>query len=262
MTTITPAQTLGQIVSADSRTAGILERFGLDFCCNGDQTLAAACAKAQLKPAEVIAALTDEAAAAPGQRLNFDRWSLDFLMDFIVNQHHGYLREALPRIQAHCRKIATVHGEHHPELREVAEVFDFVKGEMDSHMMKEEQVLFPYIKGLVAQQRDGADEPHACFPTVAAPIGVMEHEHQVVGEALHRLRALTAGFAVPADGCTTYAMTMQELAEFESDTHLHIHKENSILHPQALALERELQGSAAPVAAAAPARPACCAGHR
>lgn len=228
--------TVGEIVATDFRTAAVFEGFGIDFCCGGRRSLVDACHKALADPAEVIQALQ---ALAPAGAADDDvtRWPLERLIDHIVTTHHGYVRRATPAIARHLAKLASVHGERHPELARVAGVFDEVAAELTQHMMKEEQVLFPYIRDLEEHAQEACGGLPSPFGTVENPIRMMEREHRDAADGLRILRELTHEYATPADGCTTYAVTMDELGQFERDLHRHVHLENNLLFPKAIALE-------------------------
>ncbi len=162
------------------------------------------------------------------------RWPADRLIDHILTVHHAYVRSALPAIARHLAKLVDVHGGRHPELPRVAAAFDEMGGDLRQHMMKEERVLFPYIRELASAS--GASRPSP-FGTVANPIRMMEREHREAGDEMRLMRELTGGFTVPADGCATYRVCFDELAAFERDLHRHVHLENNVLFPKAAALE-------------------------
>ena len=169
---------------------------------------------------------------------SFNEWTLAVLAGYIVKQHHAYVRDALPVLLAHSKKIAKVHGGRHPELVRVAALVEQVASEMTSHMMKEEQILFPYIVALASAAANGTPAPFAPFGTVDNPIRMMEAEHESAGDALFEIRELTDGYVVPADGCTTYAICLRELEAFEQYLYAHVHLENTIIFQKASALER------------------------
>ena len=229
--------TVGEIVASDFRTAGVFERYGIDFCCGGRQPFDDACRAAAADPAAVI---RDLEALAPENRPDdaVARWPVDRLIDHIESAHHTYVRAALPRIAAFIAKLVAVHGRRHPELALVASAFDRMRDELSQHLLKEEQVLFPYIRELAGEGR----HPHAVrmspFGTVENPIRMMEREHRDAGDELQLIRELTGNYTAPADGCTTYAVCMAELKAFELDLHRHIHLENNVLFPKAIALEQ------------------------
>ncbi len=169
-----------------------------------------------------------------------DEWGLDFMIDYIVNTHHEYVRKMIPVLSAHTEKIASVHGERHPELIEIAKKFSVVYKELKQHMFKEEQILFPYIKQIVNAAVNGTKFEPPYFGSVANPIKMMEIEHQNAGDELFGIRDLSNNYSVPDDACNTYRICLLELKEFEEDLHKHIHLENNILFPKAIKLEEDL----------------------
>ncbi len=230
-------QTLGAIVGGNFLAASVLERYGLDFCCGGKRTLDEACSGRHIDVAKVEAELKEMPAQAGAEAGPDTTWDTADLADYIVSRHHGYVRAQLPVISAHLAKIARVHGERHPELHSVASHFAEIASEMQMHMMKEEQVLFPYIRALSKAATAGGPLPPDMFGTVKNPIRMMEAEHQSTGNELDVVRQLTNDFAVPADACTTYRVCFEELEAFDRDMRRHIHLENNILFPKAVALE-------------------------
>lgn len=237
--TTTTGSTVRDIVTADYRAAAVFQRYGIDFCCGGGATIDDACRERNLDTAAVLDDVTRACATPDASTPRFHVWDLPTLVAYIVSNHHAYVRDVLPSIQAHTQKLASVHGGNHPELLEVAEVFDGVAAEMRSHMFKEEQILFPYVKTLSDAASRGGPVPRAPFGPVSNPIAMMEQEHESAGGAMARIRELTGGYVPPADGCTTYRITMQELAAFEADLHAHVHLENNILFPKAKQLAGE-----------------------
>jgi regulator of cell morphogenesis and NO signaling len=228
--------TVGELVASDARTADVFERHGIDFCCGGRQTLGEACRRAAADPQAVVRDL-DALPADEAPDEDASAWPLDRLIDHIVSVHHTYVREAMPRLDGWIAKLATVHGTRHPELRSVAGAFRRLRAELEQHMMKEEQILFPYVRELT--RLSGLVSPRMSpFGTVENPIRMMEREHRDAGDELSSIREMTCGFRAPSDGCTTYNVCMAELAAFERDLHRHIHLENNVLFPRAIALEQ------------------------
>jgi regulator of cell morphogenesis and NO signaling len=223
-------RTVGEVVAQDWRTAAVFEQFGVDFCCGGRQTVAAACRVAGTNPATIEGAVSALPPQVDGE--DASTWAVDRLVDHIVLTHHAYVRTALPRIAAYLTRLVQVHGARHPELSETAAHVEAVGRDLLQHMMKEERVLFPYIRELATPGR-----PQRPFGTVEAPIRMMEREHEEAGVVLQAIRALTNGYTPPADGCATYRTCLEELAHFERDLHRHVHLENNILFPKAVALE-------------------------
>ena len=232
-------QTIGDIVADDYRTAAVLERYGLDFCCGGQRTLDEACRERGVETGRVAADL-NSLDGVPDVRLRLSDWPLDAVIDHIVTRHHRYVREAIPVLLSHTSKLERVHGERHPELVQVARLFEGIAHDMTLHMAKEEEILFPYVRDLF--EADGAGEPvgPSPFGTVQNPIRMMEREHEATGDAMARIRELTAGYQPPETACTTYRVCFQELQQFERDLHLHVHLENHVLFPGAQRLEERV----------------------
>jgi regulator of cell morphogenesis and NO signaling len=229
--------TLKEIVTQDFRAAAIFEKYALDFCCNGGVTIDQACTARRLDAAPIITELANlgHSPLPPDDR--FTRWTPEALIEHIVSVHHAYVREAIPVLLTHTAKVARVHGERHPEVAAIAGQFATVAEELQQHMMKEEHILFPYIAALAAARREGRAITPPPFGSAANPIRMMEAEHVAAGDALGTIRSLSNTYTVPADGCTTYQVTYKELQQFEEDLHRHVHLENNILFPRALALE-------------------------
>lgn len=233
--------TVGEIVAADFRTAAVFERFGIDFCCGGRRSLADASRTAAADPDAVVQALD---ALPPAVETDDDaaRWPLPRLIDFILSTHHPYVRSSMPTIARYLTKLEEVHGSRHPELSRVAAHFDQLHADLEQHMLKEEQVLFPYVRDL-AEGSDSGGLPPCPFGTVENPIRMMEHEHREAADALRIIRDLTGGYTAPSDGCATYAVCMAELQGFERDLHRHVHLENNVVFPAAVEIEQRLQRS-------------------
>jgi regulator of cell morphogenesis and NO signaling len=237
---ITHETPVGAIVAGRLGRARIFERLGIDYCCHGTTPLSEVCAERSLDIADVM----DEIAASDRRAgdEDFDRveclaMAAGELVDHIVEIHHTYLRRELPRLSALMEKVTAAHGARHPELAGLCDTFNDLREELESHMIKEERVLFPLIKQLEAAV---ASFPIHCG-TVENPIRVMEHEHQTVGVALARMREFTHGYHPPADGCLSMKALYDSLANLETDLHHHIHKENNILFPRASELELALR---------------------
>jgi len=228
--------TVGDVVARDFRAAAVFHRYGIDFCCGGKRSLAAACADRGVRTDEVLGAVEQACTRPTSDTPRFSEWDPDTLIAYIVGTHHAYVRRALPVLTAHTRKVAAAHGTRHPELVEVAAVWARVADEMTSHMAKEEIVLFPYISQAAGAVRRGEAIPRAPFGSIDNPVRAMEHEHDAAGDAIAQIRGLTNGYALPEDACTTYRICLKELEEFERDLHTHVHLENNLLFPKARAL--------------------------
>ncbi len=242
MTTIDTHATLAALVNARPVLAAALDRVGLDYCCGGRRTLAEAVHAAGLDLDTVVANLTELTSMSEAEPVvAADDWtamSPGELVDHLEATHHAYLREALPRATTLADKVASVHAERHPELDLVARLVTELRAELEPHLAKEERILFPMIRELDA----ATQAPQFHCGSLANPIRVMGIEHDHAGELLAHLRAATAGYTVPADGCASYQALYAALADLEADTHLHVHKENNLLFPAVLAAEATLGG--------------------
>jgi regulator of cell morphogenesis and NO signaling len=172
---------------------------------------------------------------------SYNQWPLDFLADYIVNTHHAYVEGALPELRGYAAKVAEVHGQEHPELLRVRELVEEINAELTEHMMKEERILFPYVRILAEAKKKNLMPGETQFGSIKNPIHVMEMEHESAGQILHEIRELTNGYKLPAEACTSYTLLFKLLEEFEDDLHVHIHLENNILFPKAAELEQSFR---------------------
>ena len=226
-------QSLAQIVNNDYRTAAVLERYQLDFCCKGKRSLQKACAEGSVPVGNVLSDL-EKLAVGSNFALSsrFGQLTLAQLCDYIVNMHHSYVRNEMPAIHQYLIKVASKHGDRHPELYTILELFTPVMEEMQQHMQKEELILFPRIKEVEDLSSQGGSHIDAAY--LLAPIEAMETEHDHAGTALSSIRKLTNDFMIPVDACTTFRLLYHSLQAFEADLHQHVHLENNILFPKAL----------------------------
>lgn len=221
--TLTSERTVGEIATAHPLATRVFARHGIDFCCGGGKALGAACAARGLDPAVVLAEIARET-APPGATA--DRWDaapLPDLLAHIVETFHRPLDTELPRLVAMADKVLAVHHDKDPGmLAGMRDTVVALRDELEPHMQKEERILFPLIAA-----------GHG--PQAAPPVAVMRAEHDAVASLLGRLRALTRGYAVPAEACNTWRALWHGLAALERDLYAHIHLENNVLFPRALA---------------------------
>ncbi len=241
-TEISADMPLGVIAAKYPQTRFLMEQFALDYCCGGQKTLGQGVIEAHRDPRQVLAALaaaiqdhSDEAIT------DFTAFSAPRLVEHIESTHHLWLRQHLPRISALIEKVRQAHAEAHGAmLRSLADVIDMLTADISLHLEKEEQILFPYIHQLDACLRNQAEMPPMHCGTVQNPIRQMEYEHDQTGAALSKMRQITDNYHVPADECETFKALYDELQALELDLHQHIHLENNVLFPKAVALENEV----------------------
>ncbi len=219
---------LGELVTERPHLATLFDRLGLDYCCGGAQSLRSACVAVGLDPNELDLSDPGKPAAERGQ--DWTKFDLDELTVHIEATHHAYLRQQLPRLAALGEKVMGVHVDRHPELDKVCDELAELRIDLDPHLLREEQVVFPMIRALMVPANVHAE-------SVRNPVAVLCAEHDQVGELLRALRARTDDYVTPPDGCASYRSFYDGLAELEADLHLHVHKENNVLFPRAIEAE-------------------------
>jgi len=214
---------VGKLAAEHPLATRVFARHGIDYCCGGGRPLGEVCNEKGLDTTTVLEEIEEELKQPGASMERWDRAPLGDIIAHILHAYHRPLREELPRLQGMARKVLDVHGENDPaRFKRIVSVLDALKLETDSHMMKEEQVLFPMIQSGSGTMAGG-------------PISVMEHEHDDVGAALRELRDLTNDYTVPEAACNTWRALWHGLAALETEFHQHIHLENNILFPRALA---------------------------
>jgi regulator of cell morphogenesis and NO signaling len=231
-------QTLRHLASSNPAAARIFEKFGIDYCCGGERSLTQACSAAKVSIREVADALE-----APPSLQREDRdWqncSLAELTKYIVEKHHGFVRQEIQRLIPLFARVVGAHGQNHAELEQIQSSFQALAEELTLHLMKEERMLFPYIEQLESAVCCGGRLVPPMFGTVQNPVRMMAMEHDSAGELLRGMRDLANGYALPPDACVSFKALYQALQEFEADLHQHIHLENNTLFPRAVNLEAE-----------------------
>jgi len=235
------------VISTDNRTvkdlavqipgaARVFEKFGIDYCCGGNVPLGEACGRAGLQLEDVLASL-ESAQQEPGPAEDWSEGPLTALAGHIVEKHHAFTKAELSRLEALFAKVVAKHGARHPELQRMQAVFREMTGDLLTHMMKEENILFPYLAAMEKSVTEKRALPPAMFGSVENPIRTMMKEHDDAGEALRSLREASHGYAAPEDACVSFRELYRSLAAFETDMHTHVHLENNILFPRALEME-------------------------
>ncbi len=230
-------KTIGQMVAEDFRAAAVFRKYKIDFCCKGNRTIEEACDNKKVTPEEIYKDL-DALNQAKAGDIDFNSWPLDLLADYVEKTHHRYVEENSTVLLQYLNKLCKVHADRHPELFEINKLFTESAQELAAHMKKEELILFPFIKRMVAAKQNGEELPKPHFGTVENPVAMMKHEHTTEGERFQKIAELTNNYQFPEDACGTYQVTFRMLEDFEQDLHKHIHLENNILFPKAIELEK------------------------
>ncbi len=249
MSSFDAATPVGEIVARHPNTSRVFDRAGVDFCCGGKRSLAEACRAKGIPLDLLVAELAAElAAGADEPDAALADAPLPALARYIVERFHVPLREELPRLGRMVERVVEAHGRAHPAvIPELARVFRHFRIELEAHMAKEEAILFPAVSALAgdgAGSRGGSQPAPRAASATSGVIPAMEAEHAEAGEALRRMRELTRDFTPPVGACNTFRALYDGLARLESEMHLHVHLENSVLFPRTQARERELAGSA------------------
>ncbi|ELR72005.1 Nitric oxide-dependent regulator DnrN or NorA [Fulvivirga imtechensis AK7] len=224
-------KTVADVLVDNPKAATVFKKYNIDFCCKGARPLDEACAEAGVRSDEILQEI-DKAEEIPQFNMRANEWSLDFLTEYIVNNHHKYVRDNAQDLENLADKVAQVHGEFHPELIEIAGIVSEITEDLLEHMEKEEQVLFPAIRTMVSKGK-----VHFPFGSIRNPIMMMEDEHSEAGQGFDDIRRLSEQYTIPEDACASYRLLFEKLQAFEDDLHQHVHLENNILFPKAIALE-------------------------
>ncbi len=237
---MTAEKTVRELALENPAATRVFEKLGLDYCCGGNKSLEEACRAANLSMDAVIDSLemADHSTRAMQADHTWQTGPMADLISHIKTTHHKYTRDEMARLAPLFDKVCSVHGQNHPELQQVRASFRGLVQELTTHMMKEEMVLFPYIVRMeeaFIQKEPVLPSP---FGSVQNPVSMMEHEHDSAGNALRAMREASSGYTAPTEACISYQTLYKALADFEADLHQHIHLENNILFPRAIAMEK------------------------
>lgn len=239
---ITKESFVAEIVRQDYRTAKVFRRYAIDFCCGGKWALGIICEMKGLDFSMVKNDLEHSTRSIIlSNSIRFDKWSVDFLTDYIINVHHHYLRDALPEIKHQLDHFAEHHIKKYPYLEEVQLQFNYLYEESIPHIAQEEEILFPYIRQIAHAYEN--KEPYASLlvRTLRKPVeNVMQHEHDMVSKVLKKLRELTNNYSPPELACVSHHVTYSLLKELDNDMVQHLYLESQILFPKAIAMEKVL----------------------
>jgi regulator of cell morphogenesis and NO signaling len=227
--------TVGELAAQLPNATRVFEKYGIDYCCGGRESVEKACASAGVALDDLLEQIEGVSESLPVT--NYESLGQSDLIDHIIKTHHVFTRDELTRLDALLKKVVSVHGARHPELMTIRETFQKVHEDLLPHMMKEENVLFPYIVELGRCTEQGVRPAPPRFGTVRNPVRMMMFEHETVGALLAELRTLTSNYTAPPDACVSYSTLYAALANLESDLHQHIHLENNILFTRAVRQE-------------------------
>lgn len=238
----TATKTLSDYASNVPGAVEVFEEFGLDYCCGGGQMLDQACKTMGLTVDEVLTKISqaEENKKAKSEFIDWSKESLTNLVNYILTTHHIYTKREIEQLPKLLTKVIIAHAENHPELKKLDQILQALVDDLSQHMMKEEQVLFPYITALEKSKAQSEKLPIACFGTVQNPIRVMMFEHDTAGDLLRKMRLVTNDYIIPTDVCPSFRSLYQRLQDLEQDLHKHIHLENNILFPQVIGLESKI----------------------
>jgi regulator of cell morphogenesis and NO signaling len=237
---LTSEKTVREIAVENPASIRVFESLGIDYCCGGKTTLRDASSHAAIDMTRVLDLI--EKAGSDSQIQDAETWnekSLAQLIAHIVHNHHDFVRQETPRLDGLLTKVASKHGPAHPEVVQIQQIFAAVGQELSTHMFKEEQVLFPYIARMEQATLSAKPLPPAVFGTVRRPIANMIADHDDAGALLLQIRQLSGNFSAPQGACPTFLALYRGLQEFERDLHRHVHLENNILFPRAIAMEEK-----------------------
>jgi len=239
---INSSMTVREVAIEVPQSTRLFEKLKIDYCCGGNRSLIEACNSAGLEIDEVLGMLQTSSYVDKSETstVDFQQVPIADLVGHILSTHHVYTKDEMIRLDSLIKKVISAHGENHPELRTVGELFDRLCADLKPHMFKEEQILFPYILALAHACAENQRAPFAPFGTVNNPVRMMMTEHDTAGEILRDLRNVTSNYTTPSDGCMSYNTLYEAMETFEKNLHQHIHLENNILFPKALELENAL----------------------
>ncbi len=235
---------VSDIVAGDYRTADVFRRYDIDFCCGGKWALEMACKNKGLDTSEIVKELRQTVRnISISPVLPFNEWPLDFLADYIVYVHHAYLKRAFPEAKAHLEKFVAGHRKKYPYLDELEQQFLSLSRITMPHLKQEEETIFPYIKQVSRAAQSKESYGSLLVRTLRKPVEeIMQYEHRSTDKILHRFRELTNNYTPPENACISHRVTFLKLREIDRDLEQHMHLENNILFPRAIAIEKELLG--------------------
>jgi len=237
-TILDPNREVGEFAATVPNAVKVFETYGIDYCCHGSDSLAKACKKLGVHLSEVCQALEKNSVIKVEGFIDWDKKKLSELISYIVSKHHSFTKTELDRLINLLNKVCSVHENNHPELNKVKTLFYLLFQDLTTHLMKEEQVLFPYIIRLETAVDQKEPLPYSHFGSVNNPIQMMMYEHDQASSLLKELHSVTNSYISPDDACASYKALYAGIKDLELDLHQHIHLESNILFPRAVELEK------------------------
>lgn len=220
---------IGDIVAQFPKASDIFKSYKIDFCCNGQRPLKEAIQERNLDGEAILEQLnTLYTQSLEKDEKNWSEVSYSELIDHIIQKHHRYLAEELPKLSPYVTKVLRVHGADHPHLVQVHKLFNALKTELEQHTIKEETYAFPLILQFEKTPTPENSE------TMKQAIRELVDEHDVAGDMIKTIREITNDFPPPEDACRTYRLVYNRLEALEENLLEHIHLENNILFPRIL----------------------------
>lgn len=233
-------KTVREIALEMPATTRVFEAYKIDYCCHGNTMFDDACQSAGAASSEVTKKIEGVIYSSNAQESeSFTTLTLNQLIDHILEKHHAYTESEIHQLTPLMEKVASRHGEHNPYLFELKEIFKDVCDDLGPHMLKEEGVLFPYIRELETNFSLEIQGSTPRFGTVANPVRVMKIEHEKVGDLLSKMRSLSNDYLLPDGACPSFTALYHRFTDLERDIHQHIHLENNLLFPKAIELEQK-----------------------
>ena len=226
-------QKVGDIVTDNYHAAGVFKTHGIDFCCGGGRPLDVVCEKKGIDISIIIDALDNIEWKNRGDENNYKDWGPSFLIDYIENKHHNFVRQKTEEIPIYAAKVARVHGERYPENVEIYKQFGILANELIEHLKDEEETVFPLVKRLSEKQLAGEELTKSEKQVLSNLLEKMVDDHDGAGDAMAEIRRLSNDFNPPEGACKTYQVLYRNLEGFEADLHKHVHLENNILFKKA-----------------------------
>jgi regulator of cell morphogenesis and NO signaling len=239
---INPQSSPAELVNADYRTANVFQRLGIQYCCGARVPLETVCEAHGLDLGSLIEELRKSTRLTQlSSSLPFHTWNVDFLIDYIINVHHYYIREIFPSLEKELINFTGEHQEKYPVYTSLCAEFQKLKDNILTHINQEEESIFPYLRQ-VAHAYDRKDSyARLLVKTLRKPLARMiNDDHQILVETMHKFRNWTNNYVHPASSCASHKVILSKLKELDNDLAQHVYLENKVLFPKILTMEKEL----------------------